>query len=173
MQCSKQHHLTPLPCQCNERPLETHVVYLRTCSESDQTRLKILAPQDFPACRGSGHRILARIAHLCHVRFYAGSDAAGTRLNTATQFRNIGLAHLSGHRHCEHDVLAGWRQLGQMRFYAGLDPAFARLNAGAQFLDIGGAGLTRFATAAEPDSSSAVSMTNPDRIPATLDFLHR
>jgi hypothetical protein len=102
------------PCQRNERPLETHVVYLRTCSESDHTRLKILVPQDFPACRGSGHRILARIAHLCHVRFYAG-----------------------------------------------LDPAFAGLNAGAQFLDIVGAGFPACATAAEPDSSSAVSYDKP------------
>jgi hypothetical protein len=61
-----------------------------------------------------------RIAHLCHVRFCAGSDTAGARHNTGTQFRNIGLAHLSGHRHREHAVLAGWRQVGQMRFYAGL-----------------------------------------------------
>ena len=55
------------------------------------------------------------------------------------QFRNIGLAHLSGHRQREHAILAGGRQLRQMRFYAGLDPAFAGLNAGAQCLDIAGA----------------------------------
>jgi hypothetical protein len=88
--------------------------------------LKIPAPQDFLARRGLGHRIPARIAHLCHVRFYAGSDTAGARHNTGTQFRNIGLAHLSGHRHREHAVLAGWRQVGQMRFYAGLRRAECR-----------------------------------------------
>jgi len=103
--------------------------------------LKIPAPQDFLARRGLGHRIPARIAHLGHVRFYAGSDTAGARHNTSTEFRNIGLAHLSGHRDREHTVLAGWRQVGQMRSYAGLDPAFAGLNAGAQCLDIAGAGL--------------------------------
>src|SRR5215471_16410508 len=40
------------------------------------------------------------------------------------------------------------------------------------FLKSAAQGLPACATAAEPDSSSAVSMTNPDRIPATLDFLH-
>src|SRR5262245_36181643 len=119
-------------CSAMKAAPKTHVVFLRTRRESDQTLLKILMPQNFPASLGPGHRILARIAHLCHVRSYAGSDAASTWRNTATQFRNIGLAHLSGHGHCEHDVLAGWRQLGQMRFYAGLDPAFAGLNAGAE-----------------------------------------
>jgi hypothetical protein len=44
--------------------------------------LKIPAPKEFLARRGLGHRIPARIAHLCHVRFYAGSDTAGARLNT-------------------------------------------------------------------------------------------
>ena len=91
--------------------------------------LEIPAPQGFLARRGLGHRIPARIAHLCHVRFYAGSDTAGARHNTSTQFRNIGLAYLSGHRHREHAILASWRQLGQMRFYAGLDPAFAGFQA--------------------------------------------
>src|SRR6516165_9284395 len=105
------------------------------------TILKISAPQDLLARRGLGHRIPARIAHVCHVRFYAGSDTAGARLNTGTQFRNVGLAHLSGHRHREQAVLTGWRKVFQMRFYAGLDPAFAGLNAGTQRLDIAGAGL--------------------------------
>src|SRR5215831_20552344 len=41
------------------------------------------------------------------------------------------------------------------------------------FLISSAQGLPACATAAEPDSSSAVSMTNPDRIRATLDFLHR
>src|SRR6185295_2227271 len=38
------------------------------------------------------------------------------------------------------------------------------------FLISSAQGLPACATAAEPDSSSAVNMTNPDRIPATLDF---
>jgi hypothetical protein len=105
--------------------------------------LKILAAEEFPARRGLGHRILARIAHLCHVRFYAGSYSASARHNTGTQFRNIALAHLSGHRHREQAVLAGRRQLAQMRFYAGLDPAFAGLDVGAEFLDVAGAGQVR------------------------------
>src|SRR6516165_1509603 len=41
------------------------------------------------------------------------------------------------------------------------------------FLISSAQGLPACANAAEPDSSSAVSMTNPDRILATLDFLHR
>src|SRR5215471_16726931 len=41
------------------------------------------------------------------------------------------------------------------------------------FLISSAQGLPVCATAAEPDSSSAVSTTNPDRTPATLDFLHR
>src|SRR6516225_5938767 len=105
------------------------------------TTLKIPAPEDLLARRGLGHRIPARIADVCHVRFYAGSDTAGARLNTRTQFRDVGLAHLSGHRHREQAVLTGWRKVVQMRFYAGLDPAFAGLNAGTQCLDVAGAGL--------------------------------
>jgi hypothetical protein len=59
-----------------------------------------------------------------------------------------------------------------MRFYASFDPAFAGLNAGAQRLDIAGAGLAcRCATATEPDSSSAVNIICPDRIPVILDSL--
>src|SRR5215468_10564780 len=94
----------------NERPLETHVVYLHTCSEGDQTRLKIPAPE-FLARHRLGHCIPARITHLCHVRFDAGSNLAGTRLNTTAQFRNIRLANPSAHRDREHDVLAGFRQV--------------------------------------------------------------
>src|SRR5690242_9252038 len=41
------------------------------------------------------------------------------------------------------------------------------------FLISSAQGLPACATAAEPDSSSAVSTTNPDRILATLDFLDR
>ena len=119
--------------------------------------LEIPAPEDFPARHSPGHRIPARITHLCHVRFYAGSDTTSTRHNTGTQFRNIGLAHLSGHRHRKHAVLAGWRQVGQMRFYAGLDPTIAGLNASTQCLDIAGAGAC-CATATEHDSSSAVNI---------------
>jgi hypothetical protein len=100
-----------------------------------------IAAQDFPARPGPGHRVPARIAHLCHVRFDAGSEATGARHNTGTQFLKIGLAHLSGYRHREHAVLAGWRQLGQMRFYAGLDPAFA----------------------------GRINITSPDRLAAILD----
>jgi hypothetical protein len=117
--------------------------FARWAALADNDFLKIPAAQDFLARRGLGHRILARITHLCHVRFYAGSDTAGARHNTGTQLRNIGLAHLSGYRHREYAVLAGWRQAGQMRFYADLDPAFAGLNAGAQCLDIAGAGFGR------------------------------
>ena len=132
--------------------------------------LKVSAAQDFPARRGPGHRILARIAQLCHVRFDAGPQTAGARDDTGTQFRNVGLAGLSGYRHRKYPLIAGWRQLGQMRFDAGLDPAFAGLNAGAQCLDIAGARLAPAccATAAEPDSSSAVNITSPYRIPAIL-----
>ena len=129
--------------------------------------LKISASQNFLARGGLGHRILARIAHFCHVRFYAGSDTAGSWHNTGTQVRNVGLAHLSGHRHREHAVLAGWRQVGQMRFYAAFDPAFTVLNADAQCLDIARAGLA-CARTTESDSSSAVIITSPDRIPAIL-----
>ena len=70
------------------------------------------------------------------MRFDAGPDAAGARHNTGTQFRDIGLAALSGHRNRVHAPLAAFRQLGQMRFDAGLDPAFAGRDAGAKFLDI-------------------------------------
>ena len=94
----------------NERPLEAHVVYLHTCSEGDQTHLKIRAPE-FLARHRLGHCIPARITHLCHVRFDAGSNLAGTRLNTTAQFRNIRLANPSAHRDREHDVLAGFRQV--------------------------------------------------------------
>jgi hypothetical protein len=48
-----------------------------------QQSLEIPA-QEFLARRGLGHRIPARIAHLCNMRFYTGSDTAGAGHNTGT-----------------------------------------------------------------------------------------
>jgi len=45
--------------------------------------------QDVSINNETDHRLRTRVQRHRH----AGSDAAGTRLNTATQFRNVGLAH--------------------------------------------------------------------------------
>jgi hypothetical protein len=90
-----------------------------------------ISSEELPASRGLGHRILAGIAHLGHVRFYAGSKTAGARHNAGTEFRDIGLANFSGYRNRQQAILAGLRQVAQVRLHAGLDPAFAWLDAGA------------------------------------------
>jgi len=99
--------------------------------------------EDLPPRCDARHRIAASIADLCNMRFYALSDAAGARLNSGTQLRDIALAHLPGDRHREHAVLAGFREVAQMRFHAGHEPALAGLNVCAQFLDVASAGLAR------------------------------
>jgi len=51
--------------------------------------LEIPAAKDFLARRGPGHRILAGIAHLCHVRFYAGLDPVFAGLNAGAELLDI------------------------------------------------------------------------------------
>ncbi|MCP3470981.1 hypothetical protein NLM33_11665 [Bradyrhizobium sp. CCGUVB1N3] len=109
-------------------------------AHSSETRsLEVPASQKLLAGGRLGHRISARLAKLCNVRFDAFPDAAGTGRNTGTQFRDIGFAGLSGHSHREQAVLAGLRHIVQMRLYASLDPALTGSNARAQRLDVTGA----------------------------------